>query len=265
MGLGRPDPGLSPCSASAVAFLGRWDPNPHPLPPISAQTQPACARAPRSQVPQRPSAPPWEPALPRAGCPPTCLHSCSGATCGERSCGNPGAEPVLCFQRLAIERAPYTQPWLELPRLLGDVGDETRGFYFRFLNPGRYLLHLLTALAAATSLQSCPTRCYSTDGSPPASSVLGISRPAAVTSSSKRVPQPQAKWKCSLLVDLGLCLTASLKDPGSWKFHVPLRREMDIFEIMMYITASIKIFQEPIATKKYRIHEEVVNPKIRVL
>ena len=136
MGLGRPDPGLSSCSASAVAFLGRWGPNPHPLPPISAQTQPACARAPRSQVPQRPSAPPWEPSLPRAGCPPTCLHSCSGATCGERSCGNPGAEPVLCFQRLAIERAPYTQPWLELPSLLSDVGDETRGFYFRFLNSG---------------------------------------------------------------------------------------------------------------------------------
>lgn len=34
---------------------------------------------------------------------------------------------------------------------------------------------------------------------------------------------------------------------------------------MMYITASIKIFQEPIATKKYRIQKEVVNPKIRVL
>lgn len=48
-------------------------------------------------------------------------------------------------------------------------------------------------------------------------------------------------------------------------FQVPLKREMDIFEIMMYITASIKIFQEPIATKKYRIQKEVVNPKIRVL
>ena len=54
MGLGRPGPGLSPCSASEVAFLGRWGPSPHSLPPISAQTQPACARAPRSQVPQRP-------------------------------------------------------------------------------------------------------------------------------------------------------------------------------------------------------------------
>ena len=73
MGLGRPGPGLSPCSASEVAFLGRWGPSPHSLPPISAQTQPACARAPRSQVPQRPSAHPGNPRCPAPGArPPVC-------------------------------------------------------------------------------------------------------------------------------------------------------------------------------------------------
>lgn len=125
MGLGRLGPGLSPCSASAVAFLG-------PQPPPSTPNLSAIA----TRLPSRPSLPsapaplrpPWKHALPRAGCSSTCRHSCSGATCGERSCGNPGAGPVLCFQRLAIECAPYTQPWLELPRLLSDVDDETRGF-----------------------------------------------------------------------------------------------------------------------------------------
>ena len=38
----------------------------------------------------------------------------------------------------------------------------------------RNLLHLLAAVAAAKSLQSCPTLCYSIDGSPPGSSVPGI-------------------------------------------------------------------------------------------
>ena len=40
---------------------------------------------------------------------------------------------------------------------------------------------------------------------------------------------------------------------------------MDIFELIMYITESIKIFQAPIATKKYRTHREDINPEIRVL
>ena len=41
-------------------------------------------------------------------------------------------------------------------------------------NPTRSNLIIAPAAAAAKSLQSCPTMCHPTDGSPPGSSVPGI-------------------------------------------------------------------------------------------
>lgn len=119
-----------PRAQSLLSFGGRFSRPPAPTlyPQSQRNRNPLCPRAPSLPSAPAPLRPPWKHALPRAGCSSTCRHSCPALPAVRGSCGNPGAGPVLCFQRLAIECAPYTQPWLELPRLLSDVDDETRGF-----------------------------------------------------------------------------------------------------------------------------------------
>ena len=116
----------------------------------------------------------------------------------------------MCVVHVRFWQALFIFPWDRILNLkfhvyLGDIFSVVSSIRFEALGPHQFCRSLSTRFlepaAAAKLLQSCPTPCDPTDGSPPGSPSLGFSRQEHWSGLPFPSPMHESeKWKWSLSV-----------------------------------------------------------------